>query len=377
MWGQVNKKIKAVFLGAAIGAIGVSQAHAQSSLTLYGILDVFGGYQSAKVGGKNTSLYVLGNNGELTSRWGLLGKEDLGGGHAATFDLESGFDPGTGQQQNAYRFFDRQAWIGISAGYGEVRFGRQNTPMFAYSAKLDAFGAATYGSGYNNFASWAARFDNDISYISPKIANTQLEVHYSVGGRPETLAGNAVYQAAAQTNQGPLYLALAYLNAANATSSNRVQEFMAGGNYDYGRGKIYVGYFRANEVISATTGNALSNPAGKYDPAVGPVGNVPGDYHSTYSLSADFRVNPFLSIGAGYAFVKDSSSLGNDARQYGVIVNYDVSKRTRLYGVASRLNNYNTARYKMAGASITTGSFLTPDGGQSETAVQVGIRHLF
>jgi len=102
---NVNDKNKALLMIAAIAAIGAGQAHAQSSLTLYGILDVFGGYQSAKTGGKNTSLYVLGNNGELTSRWGLRGTEDLGGGYRTTFALESGFDPGTGKQQNSYRFF--------------------------------------------------------------------------------------------------------------------------------------------------------------------------------------------------------------------------------------------------------------------------------
>lgn len=242
---------------------------------------------------------------------------------------------------------------------------------------MDAFSAATYGSGYNNFANWLARVDNDISYLSPKIANTQLEVHYSVGGQPGTLAGNAVYQAGVQTTQGPVYLALAYLNAANATNTVRVQEVMTGGNYDYGRGKLYFGYFRANDVISATTGNALSNPAGKYDPSVGPVGNVPGEWHSTYSVSADFRFSPFLSVGAGYAWIKDDSSLGNGAHEYSAIVNYDLSKSTRLYGVVSRLNNDNSAQFKMTGASITTGSFLTPDAGQSETGVQIGIRHLF
>jgi predicted porin len=353
------------------------QAQAQSSVTLYGVLDEFVGYQSSKAGGKSTSLSVLGNNGELTSRWGLRGTENLGGGYRTTFDLENGFDPDTGKQQNAYRFFDRQAWVGVAAPYGEVRFGRQNTPMFAWSGNMDAFSAATYGSGYNDFANWLARVDNDISYISPKISGTQIELHYSVGGQPGTLAGNAVYQAGVQTNQGPVYLALAYLNAANATNTNRVQEIMAGGNFDYGWGKIYIGFFRANDVISSTTGNALSNPAGKYDPAVGPVSNVAGNYHTTWSFSADYRFSPFLSVGAGYAFISDSSSLDNDARQMSAIVNYDLSKATRLYAVVSRLNNYNSAEFKMAGASITTGSFLTPGAGQSETGAQVGIRHTF
>ncbi|WP_206956204.1 porin [Trinickia acidisoli] len=373
----MKRKLTATLLGVVAAIVGSSQAHAQSSVTLYGVLDEFIGYQSAKVGGKSTSLYALGNNGEMTSRWGLRGSEDLGGGYRVTFDLESGFDPGTGKLQNQYRFFDRQAWLGIAAPYGEFRFGRQNTPMFAWSGNMDAFGAATYGSGYNDFANWLARVDNDISYISPKWANTQVELHYSVGGQPGTLAGNAVYQAGAQTAWGPVYLAAAYLNAANATATNRVQEIMAGGNIDYGWGKIYFGYFRANEIISDTTGNALSNPAGKYDPSVGPVSNTPGNWHSTYSLSADYRFSPFLSAGIGYAFLKDSSSLGDNASQMSAIVNYDLSKKTRVYGVVSHLNNANGAQYKMTGASVTTGSFLTPDAGQSETGVQVGIRHLF
>ncbi|WP_167760206.1 porin [Paraburkholderia pallida] len=373
----MHNKTTAVVFGTLIASFCATQAYAQSSITLYGILDEFVGYQSAKSGGKNTSLTTLGNNGELTSRWGIRGSEDLGGGYRTTFDLENGFDPGTGKQQNAYRFFDRQAWVGVAAPYGEIRFGRQNTPMFAWSGNMDAFGAATYGSGFNDFANWLARVDNDISYLSPKLGTTQVELHYSVGGQPGTLAGNAVYQAGVQTTLGPVYVAVAYLNAANSTTSNRVQEIMAGGNYDYGWGKIYFGYFRANDVISATTGNALSNPAGKYDPSVGPVGNTPGNWHSTYSISADYRFNPFLSVGAGYAYIKDSSSLGNDASQMSAIVNYDLSKRTRLYGVVSRLNNYKGAQFKMAGASITTGSFLTPDAGQNETGVQIGIRHLF
>jgi len=352
-------------------------AMAQSSVTLYGVLDVFAGYQNTKVSGKTTSLAVLGNNGEMTSRWGLRGTEDIGGGYHVNFALESGFDPGTGKSQNSYRFFDRQAWVGVSGGFGEVRFGRQNSPMFVYSGNMDAFGAATYASGLNNFANWLARVDNDIAYFSPKFYGTQAELHYSVGGQAGTLAGNAVYQVGVQTTQGPVYFAMAYLNAANATASVRVQEFMAGGNVDYGYGRIYAAFFRGNDVISSTTGNALSNPAGKYDPSVGPVGNTAGNWHSTYSLSADYRFTPFLSVGAGVAYMQDSTHLDNDALQYGAIVNYDLSKGTRLYGTISELKNYGTAQFKMAGASITTGSFLTPGPGQSEFGVQVGIRHLF
>ncbi|MFX6118752.1 porin, partial [Acinetobacter baumannii] len=88
---------------------------------------------------------------------------------------------------------------------------------------MDAFGAATYGSAYNNFANWLARVDNDISYISPRFANTTLELHYSVGERAGSTAGNAVYQIGMQTQQGPVYVGSAYLNANNSTNTNSVK----------------------------------------------------------------------------------------------------------------------------------------------------------
>lgn len=352
-------------------------AMAQSSVTIYGVLDVFAGYQRSTVNGQNTSLSVIGNNGEMTSRIGFKGSEDLGGGYRANFNLENGFDTSTGAQQNSYRLFDRQSWVGLSGGFGEVRVGRQNTPMFLYAGNMDAFGSATYGSAYNNFANWLARVDNDISYISPKFANSNVELHYSVGERAGSTAGNAVYQIAGQTQQGPLYVGTAFLNANNAANSVSVKQFMLGGNYDYGSGKVYLAFFRTNEVISATTGNALVNPAGKYDPTGSVVGTTAGDYHNTFSLSADYRISPQLTVGAGGGYIKDSSSYNNNAKQFGVIVNYDLSKRTRLYGVASRLINENTAAYKMAGASFTASQALSPDRGASETGVQFGIRHTF
>ncbi|MFX5506069.1 hypothetical protein ABTD43_18640, partial [Acinetobacter baumannii] len=85
---------------------------------------------------------------------------------------------------------------------------------------------------------------------------------------------------------------------------------------DYGSGKVYLAFFRTNEVISATTGNVFTNPAGKYDPAGAVVGNTAGDYHNTYSLSADYRINAQTTVGAGGGYVKDSSRYNNNARQF-------------------------------------------------------------
>jgi predicted porin len=371
-------KFKLASLTIALMSAGIAPAvMAQSSVTIYGVLDVYTGYQNTTVGGKNTSLTAMGNNGSMTSRLGFKGSEDLGGGYRATFNLENGFDPSTGATQNSYRLFDRQSWVGIGGGFGEVRAGRQNSPMFYYSGNMDAFGAATYGSAYNNFANWIARVDNDISYISPKFANSTLELHYSLGEKTDSLAANSVYQMGIQTQQGPVYFATAYVNANNSTNTVNVKQFMAGGNYDYGSGKVYLGFFRTNAVISSSTATALTNPAGKYDPTGSVVGTTAGNYHNTYSLSADYRFTPSLTVGAGGGYIKDSSSLNNNAKQLSLIANYDLSKRTRVYTVLSRLINQHTAAYKMTGASFTGSQSLSPQAGANETGFQVGIRHTF
>jgi predicted porin len=104
----MKKLIRIGAAGALLGVVASPQAFAQSSVTLYGVLDNYIGYQSSTVGGKSTSLTVLGSNGLSTSRYGLKGVEDLGGGMKANFDIEGGFDPSTGAQQNSFRMFGLQ-----------------------------------------------------------------------------------------------------------------------------------------------------------------------------------------------------------------------------------------------------------------------------
>lgn len=68
---------------------------AQSSITIYGLPDVLSGYQKSTVNGQNTSLSMIGNNGQMSRRLGFIGSEDLGGGYRANVTFENGFDPST------------------------------------------------------------------------------------------------------------------------------------------------------------------------------------------------------------------------------------------------------------------------------------------
>jgi predicted porin len=311
------------------------------------------------------------------SRIGIRGTEIIDADYRVEFALENGFDPGTGRLQNAFRFFDRQAWIGISNDFGSVRAGRQNSPLFTMLGNVDALGAVTYGSGFNNFIMEQIRVDNDIAYFSPMFYHTRFELHYAVGGIPGSFAGNAVYQAGLQTAQGPFVAVAVYFRANNAANSNSVQQLLLGGNVDYGRGKLYFGFFRTNDVVSSNTANSLTSPAGKGDTAAGNVTDTPGDYHDTYTASVDYRLTPRLTLGIDYAVTIDRSGLGNDAREVGVIANYKLSRSTQFYAVGSRLFDAHTAQFFMADAALSPGAFLVPDRGASETGLQVGIRYAF
>src|SRR5471030_3382439 len=99
----------------AMGAFSV--AHAQSSVTLYGIIDE--GINYASNSGGHT-LYNLSSGVLQGSRFGLRGKEDLGSGLSAVFVLENGFDVNTGKLGQGGLMFGRQAWTGLSSDQGTL-----------------------------------------------------------------------------------------------------------------------------------------------------------------------------------------------------------------------------------------------------------------
>jgi len=222
---------------AVAGAFVAGTAQAQSSVTLYGILDVNYMWQEAptvtsaagvtpRVVGQE-SFSAINSGHQSGNRWGLRGSEDLGGNMKAIFTLESGFDLDRGTSGQTYagqgnlcqstttgaitavtppqtcptgttaisgvtatsastRLFGRQAWVGISTGMGAVVAGRlatfsSGTGSFDMWGRVDpfltGFGLASLGSTF--ISSNALRIDNAIAYQSPKFAGFQAGVGYS------------------------------------------------------------------------------------------------------------------------------------------------------------------------------------------------------
>lgn len=121
-------------LAAACALTAAGKAHAQSSVTLYGIVDEGVNYTSnvQTSPGNGHNLYSLSSGILSGSRWGLRGVEDIGGGLKAIFVLENGFDVNNGRMGQGSLEFGRQAYVGLSTKFGSVTLGRQYDPVVDY-----------------------------------------------------------------------------------------------------------------------------------------------------------------------------------------------------------------------------------------------------
>ena len=272
-------------LGAVAGA-----AQAQSAVTLYGVVDLV----LHKDKGVSAALTSGGVSG---SRWGVKGSEDLGGGLKANFLLEQGFDASTGTTA-AGVLFGRQAYVGLSGGFGEVKFGN------VYTAYDDISGATNpvFDSVLAPTNVWASTGyvsnpKNNMYFATPTMGGVSaaLSTNLKEGGTDQSTAFNVQY------NGGPVYAGLGYQKDTTAAGDTKFTRL--NGSYDLGAAKILAGY-----------GNVKAGSAKTTD----------------LSIGADVPLSSALTLSAGYASSKADGA--ERATGLGVGVAYSLSKRTTVYG---------------------------------------------
>jgi len=226
--------MKKTLIVAAVAASFATAANAQSSVTLYGLIDAGFTYvnnEAAPNTAKGSAAAFRLSSGNLNgSRWGLRGTEDLGGGMKAIFTLESGFSMGNGQAlqgQNGSASgteFGRQAFAGIStAQFGTVTLGRQYDSVVDYLAPLTANGS--WGGTYfshpfdNDNTQNSFRVNNSVKYQSANYSGLTFGGLYGFSNQAGGFANNRAYSAGAQYANGPLKVAAAYLQLQNPSSS--------------------------------------------------------------------------------------------------------------------------------------------------------------
>ncbi len=283
-------------LGAMMGG-----AQAQSSVTLYGRIDV--SLMRNNVFGVGSQLTI--ESGTISgSRWGLAGSEDLGGGVKAIFTLEQGFAADTGAMSVAGNAFSRQSWVGLSGGFGEIRVGK---PWTAYD---DVSGAinAMFDSGFsveNNFfnsTGYSANPANTVRYSTPGFGGFSGAVSYSLDEVRNT--DTSITSVSGQYAGGPIMVGAGY----------QVEE-LGGANRKYTR--VSGSYDLGVAVVKGLYGNV----------------KFPGTAKTNeYSLGVDVPVSGALTFSAGYGYSKDNAAQGGEKRKgYTLGAMYVLSKRTDVY----------------------------------------------
>jgi predicted porin len=365
----------------------IGAAHAQSSVTLYGIIDVGIDYASNVANGANGQL-VPGSGGKLIqeqsgvpagSRWGLRGSEDLGNGYSAIFRLESGFDVANGAEGGGGLAFSRNAYVGVlSDKYGQVTLGKQWDTSVDLIEPYSLNGS--YGGWYFSHPNDMDNLDNGfpinnaVKYVSPVLDGFKFEGLYSFGGQAGKFSNNSTYSAGASYayksfSAGVGYLRVndpitavygygsggGYVNAVygNALANARYQGVLsAGASYVIGKAKVMADY--SNVDFASATGT--------------------GDLHfQNFEISGTYALTSALSLGAGYTFttgVDHSNNTEPKYHQVNVIAQYALSKSTSLYAMGS---------YQHAAGSATNAQIagFNPSSSDNQLVTRVGITHLF
>src|SRR5579863_1809834 len=224
-------KQKYLTLAVAAGALASSGAHAQSSVQLYGLIDLSAVAYTTNADAAGKHVIGMGHDGEpwfSGSRWGLKGAEDIGAGSKIIFRLESEYVVANGQMEDPGQLFDRDAWVGIENDtFGKITAGFQNTiARDASTIYGDPYGtarltteeggwtnannfkqmifyaASATGTRYNNGLAWKKLFSNGIF----------MSAGYAFGNST-SFGSNANYQAALGYNGGPFNLSGFYSHA--------------------------------------------------------------------------------------------------------------------------------------------------------------------
>ena len=381
----MNKFVLSGLSLALIGAAGA--AHAQSSVTLYGLIDTGLTYTSNSGGSSNFQQASGMLNG---NRWGLRGSEDLGNGLKAIFVLENGFNLSNGKLGQNGREFGRQAFVGLSSDqFGSVTLGRQYDSLVDYLAPL-ALNGTQYGGTLashpydNDNLNNSVRINNSVKFQSVNYGGFKFGALYGFSNAAGSFADSRAYSVGASYAFGGLKFAAGYLqlngggsttNTSGAVASGD-STFNAGLQRTYGAGVNYA--FGAANVGLVFTQTQLSNATSIGSSASGTTSGfalTSGSARFTnYEVNARYAFTPAWTVSGAYTFT--------DARLNGASPKYQQLTLQTDYALSKRTDVYVEAAYQHVGSVGDSG--ITADivgvsrsSTDSQVVGTVGIRHRF
>jgi GBP family porin len=383
---------KTLIIAGVMGAFAIN-AHAQSSVTLYGTLDAGLVYSNNQGGHSN---WQQGSGTVSDTYFGLRGSEDLGGGLHAIFTLEDGFNLNSGKFTESNTMFNRQAFVGLQSDqYGTLTLGRQYDSVVDYLGPL-----SEAGSGYgNNLA--AHPFDNDnldnsfsiknaVKYQSANYAGLRFGGLYGFSNDAGQFSNNRAWSAGATYSNGPLNVAAAYLqlnNSLNNTNSGGAvsagagnnanltaalqRTYGVGANYAYGPatvGLLWTHTQDDNLIAGGQNGNGFTIPTGT---------NLHLD---NYEINGKYALTPALNLAAAYTFTngKVTGSNGTGDPKWHTVslqADYSLSRRTDVY--VEGVYQHASGELGNGGANVAMINTLSPSSTGNQVAATVGLRHRF
>jgi predicted porin len=386
----MKKAISALATLAFVPAL----SQAQSSVTLYGILDE-GVNWTSNSNGKHQ--YNMTSGVASGSRWGLRGGEDLGGGLQAIFVLENGFDVGTGALGQGGRMFGRQAYVGLSSkNLGAVTAGRQydsvvdTLAIYELFAKMGGYVFARPGDidNLNN----AHRVNNALKYTG-SFSGFTITGLYSLGGVAGDASRNQIWSAGVSYALGPVNLGAAYMNVRNPNTSFFSDSASTPGTNNIST-PVYSGYASTHTyqvlagAVQYTLGSATM--AVTYSnvrfTGLGDTSSGPNPLHYTgeavfNSVEGNFtyRFIPSLLVGVGYNYTRNAGAGGLAGASYNQVmggVDYQLSKRTDVYLVGTWQKASGVDSTGKAAVAAINGP-LSPSSSNQQSYARIAIRHRF
>lgn len=329
-------KLRLTLAALAVSAVALPAA-AQSSVTVFGVIDL-----AARNVKNDTSQKQLAASGLNSSRLGFRGVEDLGGGLKANFWLEGALDADTGNATG--QTWQRRSTIGLQGGFGEVRLGREKNSNGLTWEQLDPF--ADTGMGANGRIQQAftatnnsyPRSSNMISYYTPTVGGFFGALNLAAG---EGALGNKHIGGRVGYNAGPLFAVVSY-GTTESSATVDIKRYTIGATYDMKVVKLH-GMYASTDAGPADQKNWLLGVSMPFGATV---------------------------LRASYHKVDGGGTISNrDARHLTLGGQYNLSRRTAIYGTYANIKNTNTA------FTVATGSGLTT--GRTSSGYELGVRHSF
>jgi predicted porin len=331
-------------------------ASAQSSVTLYGILDSSLLYQNKTEGAHSGFAFVDG--AYLPSVFGFRGREDLGNGYAVNFNLQGGFSTANGSLSDSNGgLFGRAATVGLSGPFGDVKFGLQFSPFFLAVTDGDPRGMPQFGSQlvqyFQQFGITGIFDSNAIVYTTPTFYGLTGALEYAVGGVAGSTKKGRSMSASLTFDHGPVHAnASYYTHADEETGQTTAIGKTAALGYTIGPvvAKIdWVNY------LNPSSSAALSNV-------------------NVYGAGAIWKATPALSFTGAFYYATNKGMSENKSRMFAFGADYALSKRTVAYTQVGIVHNQGAFQTNLA--VLAPSSFAVPTGATT-TGVNVGIRHTF